>query len=588
MRACILSIGDELIVGRTADTNAAWLAAELAKLGITAVEFATVPDDRGAIAGAYARLARLADVVISTGGLGPTADDLTRFGFADVVAPGKPLEEDVAAIAHLDTWFRNRQMPASNLVQAQRPAGSRFLPNPLGTAMGIAGHVGDCLLYALPGPPREMKRMFEDSVKPELATRAGDRVLLTDEVLEYGMGESDAAARLGSLMDRDRNPLVGTSASESIVAARVISKGERAQAAAALDEVIADIEQRWAPYAFGRTGSSLESAVGALLREHHVSLATAESCTGGMLASLLVRNPGSSENYIGGWVTYSNAMKVQCLGVSEETLEQYGAVSREVAGEMARGALLTAGADAAISITGIAGPDGGTLAKPVGTVFIGLARRANGEIDTEVRRFHFSGERQIVRDRSAKAALQMLRFALLGTREHALLWQVDGPPVRWRVAIALGSNVGDSAAHLDFAVQALRQRSDIEDVRVSEWIETDPVGPPGQGKYLNGAMSFSTTLSPRALLAVLLDLERQRGRDRSREVKSGPRTLDLDILLVDEAVIHEEGLRVPHPRLHERRFVLEPLAQIEPDWRHAGAGRSVKSLLASLAAATPG
>jgi len=579
MRACILSIGDELVFGKTVDTNAPWLAGELSKLGIKAVEFAVVADDRKAIADALARLATCADVLISTGGLGPTADDLTRFGLADVVSPGKELETDPIAIAHLETWFRGRSMPSSNNLQTQRPTGCRFLPNAVGTAMGLAGMLDNCSVYCLPGPPREMKGMFVGVVMPELQRHAGPEVILSETVIAFGLGESDAAMRLGALMDRTRNPIVGTTASDAIVAARIMATGSREDATAALEDTVRQIEERWQPYAIGRQGATLEQVVGELLLAKKLTLTTAESCTGGLLGSMIVRIPGSSAYYNGGWVTYSNDMKQQCIGVSADSLKRFGAVSREVALDMAQGALREAHADLSLAITGIAGPDGGTTDKPVGTVFIGLAQKTKNGIDSEVRHFRFSGDRQIVRDRSAKAALQMLRFVLLGVHDAPLLWEsIDATHWR-RAAIALGSNVGVREDHLQFAIGALRARLDLRDVRVSDVIETEPVGPPGQGMYLNAAMSFETMMQPRELLNVLLDIERERGRDRSREVKSGPRTLDLDLIFYEDRQIAEEGLHVPHPHMADRLFVLEPLSQIEPNWVHPRIGRSVESLL---------
>lgn len=596
MRACILSIGDELIIGKSTDTNSGWLATQLALLGIHAAEFAVVPDDRKVIAATYARLASMAELVISTGGLGPTADDLTRFGLSDVMAPGTELETDPIAVAHLEKWFRGRAMAASNNVQAQRPSNARFLDNEAGTAMGLAGAIGSTLVFALPGPPREMKLMFERSVLPQLLQHAGSDVIQSAEVLEFGMGESDAAARLGEIMDRHRNPIVGTTASNAIVTARAIATGNKQTVSGALTKTIDEIESRWQPYAFGRIGATLEGTVGELLRAQKRTLTTAESCTGGLLGSMLVRIAGSSEYYRGGWVTYSNELKHKCLKVSNDSLAKFGAVSREVATEMARGAMREVDADHALAITGIAGPDGGTPTKPVGTVFIGLATKANDTV--EVRHFRFSGDRQIVRDRSAKAALQMLRFALLGERDVPLLWEVKDAPPWQRVAIALGSNVGDRIGHINYASDSLRQRSDVRAVHMSDVFETEPIGPAGQGLYLNAAMCFETTLSPRDLLAELLSIEQARGRQRSSEERNGPRTLDLDLLLYSDLRIDEPGLHVPHPRLHERRFVLEPLAQIAPNWVHPGLGRRVELLLKELgnspgtashaAGATPG
>ena len=583
MRACILSIGDELVIGKTVDTNASWLARELSTLGIRPVEFAVVADDRAAIAEAYVRLAGHADILISTGGLGPTADDLTRSGLADAVTPGTDLEQDQVALEHLKHWFRGREMPSANTVQTLRPRGARMLPNSAGTAMGMATTIGRCEVFALPGPPNEMRNVFEGSVRPHLSRFATSEAILSEEVIEYGLGESDAATRLGDLMKRDRNPLVGTTASQSVVAARVIATGERGWAAAEIERTVSEIERFWQPYAFGRSGATLEGAVAELLRERKLKLATAESCTGGLLGSMIVRIPGSSDYYFGGWITYSNELKRQSIGVGEATLEKHGAVSREVAAEMAQGALRTANVDVSLSITGIAGPEGGSDEKPVGTTYIGLAWKSGDGVRTEVRHFRFTGDRQIVRDRAAKAALQMLRFMLVGESNRLMLWEVQAEASAWhRAAVAIGSNVGDRGAHVEYALTSLRQRSDLRDIRVSDIIETAPVGPPGQGPYLNAAMSFETNLSPRELLDQLLLIERVRGRDRTKEVKSGPRSLDLDLLFYSDRVIDEPRLHVPHPRLHERQFVLEPLSQIEPNWVHPTLQKSVRSLLSTL------
>jgi len=582
MRACILSIGDELIAGSSTDTNSGWIASRLARIGIQAVEFAVVPDDRAAIARALARLASLADAVISTGGLGPTADDLTRFGLGDVLAPSEELESDPVAVAHLETWFRQRSMPSANLVQALRPRGARFLPNGAGTAMGIAGETSSCMFFALPGPPREMKRMFEESVEPVLQARAGDHVILSEMVHEFGVGESDAATRLGAMMERGRQPLVGTTVSDAIVAARILSSGKPAQAKLELETAACEIERLWHPYAYGRTGATLEASVVQLLKQRDRQLATAESCTGGLLASMIVRIAGSSANFRGGWVTYSNDLKQRCLGVAARTLEQFGAVSREVAAEMAVGAMREAGAQLGVSVTGIAGPDGGTEQKPVGTVFVGLAQLEGGTISVDVRQFRFTGDRQIIRDRSAKSALQMLRFKLLGVKDAPLLWEVQQAKAWHRAAVAIGSNVGERMQHVNAAYDMLRQRGDVRHLKMSEVFETEPVGPPGQGNYLNAAMIFETTLSPRELLNELLSMERLRGRVREREPRNGARTLDLDLLMYSDLALNEPGLHLPHPRLHERRFVLEPFAQIAPNWVHPATGQSVESMLEQL------
>jgi nicotinamide-nucleotide amidase len=320
-------------------------------------------------------------------------------------------------------------MPAMNLKQAQRPRTFRCLPNPHGTAPGIAGAIGGCLVFCLPGPPREMQPMFHAQVLPALPHAGSEEVILTGAVPEFGMGESVAAEKLGDLMRRDRNPLVGTTASESIVTARVRVQGPREWAREQVSQTLSHIREAWRPYAFGEGEATLGDALASVLLEKRLRLATAESCTGGWLGKLITDRAGSSAYYLGGWVTYANAMKESQLDVPGDMIDRLGAVSMEVAGAMARGALSRAGADCALAITGIAGPDGGSKDKPVGTVFIAaaLAGTPQSPGQVHVRRFEFPGDRAAIRDRSAKAALQLLRFALLGVARMPMIWDVTRP-----------------------------------------------------------------------------------------------------------------------------------------------------------------
>jgi nicotinamide-nucleotide amidase len=430
LRAAILSIGDELTLGQSLDTNAAWLAARLAERSVITTEHRTVADDRNAIGASISALSSSADVLIITGGLGPTADDLTREALRDVVSPDQELVEDRAAAAQLREWFgtRGRAMPPLNARQALRPVNMQCLSNANGTAPGLSGRLGQCLVFALPGPPREMQPMFLRHVVPAVnALKPTDEtVLLTARVHEYGMGESDAAQRLGSMMDRNRNPLVGTTVSDSIVTAHIRAAGPRIAAISQLEKITAEIERAWQPFAFGREDATLSESVGTLLRKHDRKLVTAESCTGGGIGKAIVDRAGSSEYYLGGWVCYSNQMKSDQLGVPPAMIEQHGAVSPEVACAMARGALIHSRATDSLAITGIAGPDGGTPAKPVGTVHIARGERVQDTIHATSRHFCFSGDREVVRDRAVKSALQMLRFALLMVPpQTSLLWQVD-------------------------------------------------------------------------------------------------------------------------------------------------------------------
>lgn len=596
MQAAILSIGDELTLGENLNTNSQWLAHELGRYGVMTVEHRTVDDDRARIAIAARELAERCDVLIVTGGLGPTDDDLTRDALNDVTAAGKPMAVDEEARGWLIRWFSKRSwpMPEANLRQAMRPEPMRCLSNPHGTAPGLAGEFSGCLIFALPGPPREMRPMFADHVAAALGRTDGDAIL-SAKVNEFGLGESDAAERLLEMTSRDRRPLIGTTASESIVSARIRARGVRSEIEPLIESDCIEIQQRWWPYAFGRDDETLEEVIGALLTERGRTLATAESCTGGWLGKRLVDVAGSSAFYIGGWVTYSNEMKEQMLSVPMELIDRHGAVSREVAETMAIGALERSGADEALAISGVAGPSGGTKHKPIGTVHIALTRRARSETTVHARHFIFAGDRTTIRDRSVKAALQMLRFALLDVDEsHPLLWErVKRPDVQTSTCgvdrssespkavdayIALGSNLGDRAELLNGALNALRGSAGVEVVDVSEFIETEPVGPGDQENYLNAAAKLRTTRSPRDLLELLLAIERNHGRDRGAEQRWGPRLLDLDVLLYGGQIIDEPGLTIPHPRMHERSFVLDPLARIAGDVRHPLLNERIQSI----------
>jgi nicotinamide-nucleotide amidase len=425
MRAAIVSIGDELVVGHAPESNARWLADRLSARAVTIERIVVVGDDRAAIAETIADLARRCDVVIATGGLGPTADDLTRFALADVLAPGEALRTDDEQLRRLRRRFQRLglEMPESNLVQVRHPAGATMITNRHGTAPGLAARLGACRLFFLPGPPREMRAMFDDHVLDRLDL-PDDVVGLTGLVHAFGLPEAAAGERLGPILDRDRQPRVGITVSEAILTARIQAEGAPEVARRKIEETRGVIRARWAPYVYGTDGETLAESVGRLLVESCRSVATAESCTGGWLSKLIVDAAGSSAYFHGGWVVYSNALKSSCLAVREETIREHGAVSAEVARAMARGALARAGTDDALAITGIAGPDGGSDEKPVGTVFIGLARLTAAGLTDAARHFVFPGDRSMVRDRAAKAALQMLRFALLDApADVTLLWE---------------------------------------------------------------------------------------------------------------------------------------------------------------------
>jgi nicotinamide-nucleotide amidase len=415
MRGAILAVGDEILLGTRADTNSPWLAEGLAAAAVRPVEIRAVGDDRAAIRHAIVDLCSRGDVLLITGGLGPTDDDLTRFALNDVTDGGVALVPDAAALAHLEEFFalRGRPMPPSNRIQAMRPASARFIPNPVGTAMGLSATHDGVPVFALPGPPGEMKRMFEDHVRRLLPGAEPGRGAVLRSVHELGLGESEAAERLGDMMRRDRHPLVGTTASGGIVTAHVRALGRREEIAPLVEELLERIRSAWSPYAFGTDGVTLAQAVGDELRRRGLFLATAESCTGGWLAKRLVDVEGASSFYRGGWVTYSNDMKESCLGVDAGVLRARGAVSEEVACQMAEGAARSAPADVGVAVTGIAGPSGAVAGKPAGTVFIATALRRSDQVRSRAHRFIFSGDRNVVRGRSVNTALQLVRLALL-------------------------------------------------------------------------------------------------------------------------------------------------------------------------------
>ncbi|MGN6505624.1 MAG: competence/damage-inducible protein A [Tepidisphaeraceae bacterium] len=417
MKAFILSVGDELVLGQTVDTNSAWISQQLAAIGCDIVGHATVGDDQPAIEKALRSAIAEADVVISSGGIGPTADDLSRQALAAVM--GVSLEMHPEWMQHLEAFFAKlgRKMAETNRIQAMIPRGAEMLWNHAGTAAGIKARLGETTVFCVPGVPREMKAMFTRDVLPFVTEKAGGAAIVQCTLHTFGLGESNVAERLGELMKRGRNPSVGTTVANGMVSLRINSRFESVEKARAMcDETIDQCRQALGLLIYGEDGLTLPEAVGRLLNDFAVArqggpvVATAESCTGGLLAKFFTDQPGSSTYFRQGWVTYTNDSKMSQLGVSEKTLQQYGAVSEPVVREMAIGAQKNSGAHFALSISGIAGPEGGSEAKPVGTVCIGFA--AGDQVTA--RTFVFTGDRAAIRDRSAKMALTLLRFHLLG------------------------------------------------------------------------------------------------------------------------------------------------------------------------------
>lgn len=415
--AATISVGDELLAGESLDTHGRTIAAALGDRGLRVVSHMVVGDDVVAIEDAIRRSLQRATLVVVTGGLGPTLDDVTREGLAAAI--DRPLVLDEAGVATIERWFagRSRPMPETNRRQALRPRDAVLLENPNGTAPGVLWQDSTATVVLLPGPPRELRPMLTsviDTILPDAPPRP--KVV----VKAHGIGESDAAARIESLMRRDRRLPVATTVSNSIVSARI--RGGSSEDLDTIEALAVEVEAAWRPFAFGRGDDSLPEVVGRELSARSLTLATAESCTGGGLGAAITEVPGSSRWYPGGVVTYANDRKVADLGVPVDLLERKGAVSGDVVEAMARGVAVRSGADLGVATSGIAGPSGGSDDKPVGTVWIAVSD-ATG-IDR--RCFHFPGGRDLVRARTVLAALQMIRFRLLGASARLLWERSDG------------------------------------------------------------------------------------------------------------------------------------------------------------------
>lgn len=409
MRIEILNTGSELLLGKTINTHAAWFGRELFKLGLRIARQTTVPDGEAIREAITESLAR-ADVLIVTGGLGPTSDDLTREITAEVL--GLELITDEAALRSLENFFahRGRPMAAANLKQALAPVGCDVLPNPNGTAPGVyipprLNGRSNCAVFLLPGPPRELYPMVHAEVEPRLLALSG--VETPPWLLELkftGIGESDFHQGIDALLEKIPGLEYGYCAHIGEVDLRLIGTPE------CLAQGRAIALEKFQSFLISADGSSMEQTVVRLLTEKRMTLATAESCTGGLISHRITNVPGASAVFTHGFVTYANAAKISLLGVSTADLETHGAVSETVACQMAAGALQASGADLAVAVTGIAGPDGGSPEKPVGTAWIGLA--AKDMPPTAHKVFH-PRNRHDFKLAVSQAALEMIRRKLV-------------------------------------------------------------------------------------------------------------------------------------------------------------------------------
>ena len=413
MKAEIVATGTELLLGETLNTSAHYLTGKLSSLGIEVDYHTTVGDNLERLEQVLRQAIGRTDLLVTTGGLGPTADDLTKELVAKVL--DLKMELDASSLEQINQFYGRRKapMPLSNEKQAYFPKDSKILPNPIGTAPGAIIKKNGKTVIILPGPSFEMRPMFDTYVWPELqriiephAERMNERVLKV-----FGMGESAIEEVLSELMSLP-NITMALLAKRAEMHIRMVARSSETtsgEAIDSLDRAEEEIRRRLGDKVFGRDQETMIGIVGQTLKNKHVTIATAESCTGGLLGAIFTQEAGSSEFYLGGVVSYSNSVKREILGVSEESLIKFGAVSEEVAKEMAEGIRSKIGSDLAISTTGIAGPGGGSDQKPVGLVYIGIATPEG----VHAKKFQFYGERESVRQLTVQAALN-------GVRQHML------------------------------------------------------------------------------------------------------------------------------------------------------------------------
>ncbi|HEU4595396.1 MAG TPA: competence/damage-inducible protein A [Pyrinomonadaceae bacterium] len=410
LTAEIIAVGSELLTPFRTDTNSLWLTEQLNGVGIEIKLKTIVGDDDARLEEAIRDALKRSSVVVLTGGLGPTEDDITRKIAARALGRRLALDDRVLEEIRAKFLHLGRKMPEINARQAMIIEGAEVLPNPNGTAPGMfIEHEGRTVVL-LPGPPREMRPMFETFVAPKIAARAGD-VRVARRVLRVaGLGESAVDERIAPVYTQYKNPQTTILFNRSEIEIHLTAQGTTdAEAELLLDGLAGQIEERLGDSIFAFRGEKLEEVVGLRLAVSGFTLAVAESCTGGLVAQRLTEVPGSSSYFMEGVVTYSNEAKTRLLGVPAELIEERGAVSAEVAEAMAEGVKERAGTDFGISVTGVAGPGGGTEEKPVGLVYIALADDAH----TEHRRLMLPGDRHLIRWRSSQAALDLLRRRLI-------------------------------------------------------------------------------------------------------------------------------------------------------------------------------
>lgn len=402
----LISVGTEILLGDILNTDAQFLSIELARLGISVIHQSTVGDNRERLLAQLDEAAKRSDIIILSGGLGPTPDDLTKEVCCEFF--GKKMFLHEPTVEKIKTYFSTKgmEMAQNNLKQAMLPKDCVIFPNENGTAPGMAIEKDGVHILVLPGPPRELKPMFRNCAVPYLM-QFSDRIIVSHNIRTFGIGESSMAERVNDLFDAE-NPTVAPYAKDGEALLRVTAMARTKEEAENLCKpVINEIKSRLDGFVYGVDYTCIEEAVIEKLKEKHMKVATAESCTGGLIAKRITDVPGASEVFDCGIISYANEIKHRVLGVSEDDLNKYGAVSEPVARQMAQGALKVSGADIAVSVTGIAGPDSDSTNKPVGLVYIGLADRDN----VWVRELRTSRkDRSYNRYVSASNALNMIRL----------------------------------------------------------------------------------------------------------------------------------------------------------------------------------
>ncbi len=409
LSAEIIAIGSELLTPTKSDTNSLWLTEKLNEIGIEVKLKTIVGDDELRLEETIKDALKRSDVVISTGGLGPTEDDITRKVSAKAV--GRELVFRQELIDDLRERFSRwaREMPEINKRQAYIIEGAEVLPNPNGSAVGMSVEIEDKIFVILPGPPRELKPMFENHVLPKLREKAGEIVVKRKVLRVTGMGESAADELIAPIYTQYKNPQTSTLFNKSELEIHLTAQSRTETEADSLnEELAAKIIEKLGIAVFSTNGETMEEIVGKLLTGNGKTVAVAESCTGGLIGERLTDVAGSSAYFVEGAITYSNESKIKTLNVSQELIDKHGAVSAEVCEAMAKGMREKANTDYAISVTGIAGPSGGSEEKPVGLVFVGFA----DENEVKSIKINLPGDRYLIRWRSSQFALDLLRRTL--------------------------------------------------------------------------------------------------------------------------------------------------------------------------------